>query len=94
MTSLGLAGWKERIRAVVAEICAGVRLRGVLEGVGSMVTGSRLCLATEEDAAWSESDSASLGWEVRCLPAFLLGVFVALIAGDAGEEGGEDSCVL
>ena len=100
MTSFGRSGWKLRMRAV-EEMAADCRFLGVLDGVGSMVTGSMVGGASEVDGP-SESDCAPP--PVTVLPREWKTCFRGVLwiccwgdrrslAGEAGEEGGDESCV-
>ena len=78
------------MRAVEEMAAAWERLRGVLEGVGSIVVGSMVGGASESDGP-SESEAAPL-----CLRACFRGVLVGerrCVRGEAGDEGGLESWV-
>lgn len=80
------------MRAVVWADGACRFLDGVLEGVGSIVTGS-IDSREWEGPPWSESESAPTAI-LRALTGVLRGVLcTACLMGEIGEDGGDESCV-
>ena len=102
MTSFGFSGWKLRILAV--DRLAACRFFGVLEGVGSIVTGSMFgsasaCREFDGPATSESEDCAPAPGALRALPKSCCRCFRGVLCnpdrltGDAGDEGGDESCV-